>query len=552
MRYVCVHCEHRWEADGEHPPARCPSCMRATGLEKVHDDGPAVKARTTRPKHVVGVALLALLAAIGGYFVWGRRPTAGDPGSVGPMTAAELHASLATARVSAGDLEAMLVPDGAVERFAKATAGTAVSPYAKAEAITAALRARAKADAFVPWSLAELRSTPLSTPSKLLALLEKDGARLEAYPLELASLAVASLRAVAVPAMLAELQRVDGERAPLDPSGYLGYFVVAVWAGDAGVGTPRLFDPYGGRALREGARHVPLADGQSVGAALALRALHDNAYGADPKTALERSSQALVLAGTLPSVRTVRGLVVLGGRLMEQGLQELSAARQLRGDAPRLHNLATAELVMGDFARADKDLTAALAESPDFASAHATRAGLALARGELDPAKAELAEAVRLAPDLSLVKWMQAELLLRTGARAEGVALAQEAVAQRPSFDNRLRLAMLLHQLSRYDDLRRVASELVAMAPEYRKGEVRDLLRGTLGPTALEDVDAEPDASEVEGAADDGGLELGEPTLEVPGGSGVKGPSLRDPAQREPSGPRVRLRGAGDELRIGR
>lgn len=544
MRYQCVHCDHSFEVSEGDSPKRCPSCMRANGVQPVRERAPVVRPKRS-PAVAIGVVVVALLAAVGGYFVWGKRPTAGDPARIGPLSSGALHETLTQAQVDAGELESLLASDPSIAKFAENAAGSASSAVDKADGVMRAVRARASALSFVPWSLGEPRSTVVTSAKQTLAVLAKDKGRAQLYPLELVALATAALRAVDVPALVAELVAVDGERAPLDPSGYLGYFVVAVYPSEAGVGTPRLFDVYGGRALAPGAKHNVLDDPSAIGAALSLRALHEVSYLADPKSALTSSSHAIQLAGKLPSVRTVRGMVVLAGRQVEQGLQEFAAASQLRSDAPRLHNLASAALMTGDIERATKELSAALERAPDFAAAHATLGSLALVRGELDVARAELGKAEQLAPDLSLVQWALAELQLRAGDRDQALATARRAVAARPSFDARLRMGVLLRQAARFDELREVASALLKMAPAYRQTEVREMIGSVLGPAAL-DADAIDPEADTEPTREPH-LGVDEPQLD-PSLEPVGAPTLPQPgADREP---KLRLRGSGDNLQL--
>ncbi|MDB4991433.1 MAG: hypothetical protein JWN04_6611 [Myxococcaceae bacterium] len=522
--------------------------MRATGVQ-LAPAGPVSKATRKRASTLwLGLLVFAASCAIGGYIIWGRRPPAGEPGDGGPLTLAALHDTLKAANVVAGELEHLLVADVNVERFAKAAAGAQATAQARAQAINAAIRARASALAFVPWSLGEPRVGVLNTNPQTLAVLAKDKGRAELYPLELAALEVAALRSLGVTAMLAELISLDKERAPLDPSGYLGYFVVAVYPGEAAIGAPHLFDPYGGRELPTNSKHNVLSDPRAVGVALATRALHEVTYLADLKRGLTSSSYAIQLAGTLPSVRTVRAMVVLAGRQVEQGLSEFSAARQLRGDAPRLHNVASIELMTGEVERALNDVHAALALAPDFAGVHATLGSLALVRGELGEAQSELDQAEKLAPDLSLVQWARAELKLREGERDAALALARRALAARPSFDARVRMGVLLRQMARFDELREQAKQLLAMTPSYRQSEVRELLGSVLGPAAF-DPDARDPEAEAE-AAQAPNIALPEPTP-----APVADPSTQAPAPGEPRPyrrpePSFQLRGANDQLQL--
>ncbi len=495
MRYLCVHCDHRFEAEGD-TPKRCPSCMRAKGIEPVREEAkPATAARAGRGKHLVWLGLLGAAVFAGGFFAWPRDTADNHAVRSGALSHDALKAALAREQVNAGGLERLLLADDAIEKFAEKAASGKGSPREKAEAVVAALRARANAGAFVPWSLGEPSATPVMTASETLRALQKSNARATLYPLELAALAVSALRTLDLPVSIAELTDVKGRKAPLDASGYLGYFVVALFPEQVDVGAPTLFDPYGGLSLATGAQAKPIADTAAVGAALALRALHENTYLADPKRALESTSHALRLAGTLPSVRTVRGVVVLTEKMIEQGLQEFQAARELRPDAPRLHNVASVMMVTGEVEKAQSVLSAALEKAPEFASARATLATLHLMQGQLEQAELELNNAERLAPDLSLVQWARADLLLRQGQRDEALARARKAYEARPSFDAGLRFAALLRQAAKYEEMRKLAAQLVERTPSYRRDDIRAVLTSLLGPTALESEPGPVDTS---------------------------------------------------------
>ncbi len=555
MRYLCFHCNHRFEVEGSEAPSRCPNCMRATGVKPLAEQsGQAARRGVSRGTLVLlGSGALAAIA-IGGYFL-SSQPA--DPkelmASLQPLDGGDLSRVLASEQVTAGGLEKLLEADDAIESFAEKASGSAKSPHERAKAITAAVRERAQAMAFVPWSLGEPRKTPVMTASETWKQLQKDGGRAELYPLEVAALAVSALRSLDVPAMVAELAQVPGERAPLDGSGYLGYFVVALPGAEGAL--PQLFDPYGGRTFdgkeveaggsaREQPKATVLSDASALGAALSLRAIHEMAYLGDPRTALGSSSHALKLAASLPSVRTARGVIVLSGKMVEQGLQEFTAASQLRADAPRLHNLASVKLMTGDLAGAENDLTRALEKSPDFASAQSTLGAMSMLRGDVDSAQVAFEKAQQLAPDLSLVQWGLAEYALRSGDRATALAKAEQALERRPSFDAKVRYSVLLRQAGRYEEMRVMAHELVKLAPAYRKDEVRELLTSVLGPTALDPI--EPDM-----AADDL-ADLGGPALDLKLGADSKllGAPGAAPAAASPAGGNEPLLMLGDPKKL--
>ncbi len=551
MRYLCVHCDHRWEIEGDEAPRRCPACMRATGVEPVRESAKkaATKSRTTI---WVGLALIGVVLAGSVLWLANRRSVIEGPVPVRPLSVEEVAQVLKREEASASGLESLLAETPALEAFAKRAAGSASDPFAKAAALTQALRARADAQAFVPWSLAEPRPTALLSADGALKALEKDGARREMYPLELAAIEVAALRSLGVVAMLAELTDLPNERAPVDPSGYFGYFVVSVSADEATVNQGKVYDPYGGRTLPADQKVNVIDDVTAIGAALAIRGVYEVAYRADPKLALESSSHALRLASRLPSVRTARGIIVLSGKMLEQGLQELSAAAQLRGDPVRLHNLASARMLSGDAEAASKALNTALEKAPDFAGARATLGAIEMMQGDLDAAFSELRKAETLAPDLSLIQWGFAEYYMRKGDRESALSRGKAALARRPSFDGRLRYAVLLRQAAKFEEMREQAHAMLDLAPEYRKQEVKELIAAVLGPTALDTVEAQPSAEDV-GADPALGLKLGGGSkLLGEGASDLKldAPTGADPLILSGEASKLRLRSSSEKLEL--
>ncbi len=505
MRYLCVHCDHRFDVEGTDVPSRCPNCMRATGVKalvepSVKAPSPSAGASNSR-KFGLGLLGISLLAAGFGAWAWERNTPPPALDDVSAWSDRQLESVLSAQQVDAGGLEKLLVADDAIEAFAEQAVAGSGDTKAKGQAITQALRARASAQGFKVWSLGEPRPSAPFTAAETLKRIQKDGAREELYPLEVAALAVSALRSVDVPAGIAELVQVPGERAPLEGAGYLGYFVVAIPEGEGVL----WLDPYGGRTLSGAEKVSRVSDAAAVGAALSLRAIYEVAYAGDPKSALQTSSHALKLAAQLPTVRTARGVIVLSGKMVEQGLQEFTAASQMRADAPRLHNLASAKLMLGDFDGAGADLTRALDKAPDFAAARATLGAISMLRGDVDGALVAFDAAEKLAPDLSLVQWGKAEFLLRSGDRSGALERAKDALDHRPSFDAKVRYAVILRQAGRYEEMRHMAHGLVKQVPQYRKDEVREMVVALLGPTALDPVELDPSAEDL---ADLGGPDL--------------------------------------------
>ncbi len=527
MKYLCVHCDKRFEHEGEGKP-RCPECMRVHGIEKIGKEAPDAE----RPKWLVPAVVAGVAAAIvAGYVIWARETpdTVSGEAPLRPLERSELLGHLRNLGARAEDeLVRMLEAGEPVEQWAEEATDGAGSAGAKAEAIVEAIRERASKQAFVPWPTSSPRDTPIHGPARTLEALAQDGARKKLYPLEVAALAVAGLRAVGVDAMVADVYAFPGDRSPPDPSGHFGYYGVAVYQGEPGEGTPRLFDPYGGRGTEPEEDDVRvLTDVQAVGAALNHRAIHLLVNEGDSARAFELAQNALELDRRSPQIRSVRGavLVVSGGS--EEGAQEFEAAAQLRSDAPRHNNLAGLALAKQDVDRAAREVAAALERHPDFAGGHATLAAVHLSRDEVDESGAELRRAEELDPELPMLPMLWANYYLATHEAERAAEKAMEAVERRPhDWTVRLNAARVLRVAGRYDEMRRQAHRILEDAPAGQEQAVRQLIEQVLGPTALEEVAEELEDEEwAEGDLPNADFQLGGDSALL-GGQDAPGPSL--------------------------
>lgn len=561
MKYLCVHCDERFEHEGEGKP-RCPACMRVHGIEKV---GPDPKAKE-RPKWLVPAVVAGVIAAVvAGYVVWARETpdTVSGDAPVEPLERSELLGYVRNAGAEVEDsLVGLLEADETIEGFAEEATGGAGSAVAKAEAVVEAIRARASAQAFVPWSTSSPRDTPLRGPVQTLEALREDGGRAKLYSLEVAALAVAALRAVGVPAMVADIYAFPGDRTPPDPSGHFGYYGIAVWQGEPGRGEPTILDPYGGRGTEPDADDVRvLSDVQVLGAALTHRAIHLLVHEGDSDRAFDLVQNALKLDRRSPHVRSVRGAVLLVSGGTEEGARELEAAAQLRPDAPRHNNLAGLALAQQDVERAAREVAAALERHPDFAGGHATLAAVHLARSEVDEAGTELRRAEELDPTLPTLPMLWANYHLATHEPDRAAEYAMQAIERRPhDWSVRLNAARVLRIAGRYDEMRRQARRILEDAPDGQERAVRQLIEQVLGPTALEEPLEEEDL-DWEGDLPSPDFRLGEGSALL--GGGDDGPSLGGGTsllgeEAEGGGPlrtmgdtsKLRLREPGSDLRL--
>lgn len=536
MRYLCLNCEERFESDeGEGKgkgKLRCPKCLRVTGLEKVGD--PKKTPPPQNPWLVPGIVAGVLAALIAGWAVWRSRgpATVGDEVADAPLDQEILEAHLRRHHVDARPLTRFLVADDGLEALGTSAHGS--GSQALAQSVYESIRARAAAGAMSTWSMGVPRETPIENASAAWSWLEEDGTHRRLYPLEVAAVMASALRTRGVNAMIAEAFAFPGDHAPPDASGHFGYFVVAVYDGEAGEGDPHYYDPFGGHdEAPEEDDVVVLNDLQVMGAALSLRAIHMLVRESDAERALSVSEDAIGLYPRSPTIRSVRGAILLAAGNAPEALQEFRAAADIREDAPRRNLLASMYLAQGETDDANREVSAALEEAPDFAAAHGTLAAIHLSSAEPDEALHELQTAERLDPDLHLLPALWANYYAGTGELDRAVEYARRAVdASAGDPQTRLMAARIYRMASRYDDMRREARAVLDATPSARREQMSDLIRQLLGPTALdapmdeEELDDEELLDEDEGEGGDltldgTGFQLGAPSL-----GGAAGPDL--------------------------
>ena len=514
MQYLCVQCDERFELqDGE--KVRCPKCMRVKSVRRVEAASKAGAPKWLWP--AAGALLVGL--AVGGYLFQQSRPP-DKPGEVAaePISVTQVQRHLTALSIDAQGLSKLLEPGPQVEAFARAAAGGKASPTEKGQAVVQAVRARAQAGAFVPWSMIDALPREPMTAEQTAGVLAKDGGRAHLYPLEVAALAVAALRAVDVDAMLAEAFGFEGDRSPPDPSGRLGYLVVQA--------ADRVLDPYAGRTQAPLPNALTtLTDLEAIGVALGLRALHRLGHARDPGGALQDADAALRLAPSSPSMRGVRAAVLIASGGGPEGQRETEAALQMRADAARRNNAAMISLAAGDPETAAREVSLALEQYPDYASAHVTLASVQMVSLERAQARASLEKAEALDPQMPTLPLAWAQLHLEGGEVEQAIVRGEQAVKQRP--DNpqvHLMMGRIYRQASRYDDMRRAARRVMELVPDAQKQPTRDVIRQLLGPTAFESIEEEDALGATQPPAADG--------LDLAKGSSLLGSDEAEPEVR--------------------
>lgn len=495
MQYLCVQCDKTFDSDDSKP--RCPTCMRVNGIRAVgSEDGKVAQGGSAAGGHRAAQlgAVGAVLLALSGLAYMALRTEGADEDAEATATA------LADRGIDSAELGALFDVDDGLRALSSQVRGK--SPKAAAEAVNAQLRARAKALSFVPWSMVDPRGEPPMTAAETWAALAEDGARRNLYPLEVAVTAVAALREAGVEAAVVEIKAFPGDRSPVDPSGCLGYFGFGVREAD---GTLAVFDPYGGRSQAPTADAVTvLGEAQVLAAALGARALHGVAWASSPGPALSDIEAALSLHPEAPYLRSTHAVVLADGGGIVEAERALEAAAALRGDAPRKNNLAVYRLQRGDVEAAGGLVTAALSEQPDYAAARVTLAGVLMAKLDNDQAFAELKKAEAVDPELPTLPLAWAQYHAGTGDMDAAIRFAEQGAALRPKSPHlQLSLGRLYKMAGRYGDMQRAAKRALEVAADARKRDVRQLIELMLGPTALQDDDAD------EGVAPPSGSENG-------------------------------------------
>jgi len=568
MKYLCVHCDHRFEHEGEKKP-RCPECMRVNGVEALKEK-PASSPSTQKTVWIG--ALVVVVAAVLAYAWWAETAadTVSDEIPLRPLEQSELRGHLRRLSVQLPDSQAdLLNADESLETFATGAGEGAASVRDKARAVTEAIRARAAKQAFVRWSLSRPRNTPVRGASWAHSQISEDEARAELYPLEVALLATVALRTLDVDAMVTEIYAFEGDRSPPDPSGQIGYFGVAVYEGEVGEGSPKVFDPYSGHATEpSGGDHRVLNDVEVVAAALNHLAMHQIVHEGQPRKGFELSKQALALDPRSPTIRTAHGGILQYSGGGEAGHAELVSAAELRRDAPRLDRLARSFLLKADMEQASRAVTEALEMHSDFAGGHATQAELHLLQAELEPtqretslelARRELTLAEENDGALPRLPLLWAHLHAADGQMELAGDKALLAIENNPyDLTLRIRAAHLLRMAGRYEDMREQARHALASVPAARREVMRQTLLRTLGPTAfdepLDEGFEEGEESEDSALADlpSEGFQLGGNSRLLGGGGGGKRPSLlgAGTGRLELGGPSQAGAAGGQQLRL--
>ncbi|MEZ4266366.1 MAG: tetratricopeptide repeat protein [Myxococcota bacterium] len=360
-RYLCSSCNTEFTLDpGE--AARCPTCMRASGLVEHHDD--AKKAAGSKGPLLALVAVTVVAAvAVGAWLLLQSSP---DPAPADGPSAAITAAREAADPLVQVPAELRLTPDeptGAVRLVAERLA-------ANPEALVAAVADARTKGTLAPRPEGDYASAPRSAADLAPALDGKPAP--QTSNLELAILAHAMLAARDLgPLSYGVDDSGKGAATDLGLRRYLVRVGEGAWLAPDG-------QPFDSAAVRTLSPAAVLAN------FLAHKALGAVDAG-ELDLAAKASQQARALAPEDVAIAFVTGQVQLASGLGEMGLTAMESAAAKRSDGRTWFTLATAALGADQPFKAHQYLTKAAEADPTLVDAHVLMAQLALERLEVTP-----------------------------------------------------------------------------------------------------------------------------------------------------------------------
>lgn len=531
-KHFCAHCDQEFVPETAEDKPRCPTCMRRGGVQVVQE--PAEKSGVDQKK-LLGLALILVAAGIGYGAYRLSAVTLEETPPVRPLETKELSAYLQRDQISVGKLEGMFV-----------LPATGDWPT-EGEALASSIR-----DGSASWSLDRPLPREVYTADETLAALNgAEQPRL--YPLEAAVAMTALLRARGVRAMVVETWEL-GERAPPDPSGLFGYFLVGLYDGDTDEASA-FFDPWGGRSDVTPTSVRVLRDTEAIAAGLGTDAIRISAKSGDSATALPLVETALLLDPVSPSLRSVHGTVLLETGGVAIGAKELEAAVQLRPDGPRRLNLVQLSLARaamlqmgGELAAAEAELNSAsrtitqvVTEWPGYARGHLVLAMLHFGIDEPERARAELEIAQELDPTSASLWALWGQYYLSQKDYVSAAARVKRAVELDPdNWQLRLQAARTLLEAGDEESARANVEAALALVPPAKRDELKQHIQRALGPGVL--------GGEAPTGGPSGGLVLPEPSTGGPTGGAV--PAEGDPALMLGDPSNLRLRDPDQDLQL--
>jgi Tfp pilus assembly protein PilF len=335
--------------------------------------------------------------------------------------------------------------------------------------------------------------------------------------------------------MVAEVWEFDGERAPADPSGMLGYFVTAVYDAEDSEAPSAYFDPWGGRGEVATSAVRVLRDTEVLAAALGTEAIRTFARSGDAVKALPMVQTALLLDPVSPSLRAVSATILVESGGVSEAVREFEAARQLRPDGPRELNLVQLHLAQAgmlemegqgqaaqsQWGEANRVVDDVIEKWPRYGRAHVVLATIYLGLNEPERAAVELEVAEQLNPDAPLLWAVWAQYHLAQSDPVTAGAKMRRAIDLDPdNWQLRLQAARVFQGVGEDEAAVENVAAALELVPPGKRPQIRKFVERMMGAGALGVPDPSAPPSP-EPAAADPALMLGDP-------SNLR---LRDPGQ---------------------
>jgi Flp pilus assembly protein TadD len=520
-KYFCAHCDKEFvpEETGDKP--RCPQCMRRGGVEPVKEVAPE---RGANRPWILMLALTMAAAGVGYGVYRSTTVTLEETPPLRPLERSELSAYLERDQIRVGAYEPMMMLPKDVEGWPDAVADVASRMHGESSA----------------WSLELPLPREVLTADQTLALVDSSEERVKLYPLESATAMTALLRERGMKAMVAEVWEFEGERAPADPSGLLGYFVTAVYDADDSEAPSAYFDPWGGRGEVATSAVRVLRDTEVLAAAIGTEAIRTFARSGDAVKALPMVQTALLLDPVSPSLRAVNATILVESGGVGEAVKEFEAARQLRTDGPRELNLVQLylaqagmlemagqqEAAQAQFGEANRVVDEVIEKWPRYGRAHVVLATIYLGLNDPERARVELDAAETLNPDAPLLWTVWAQYHLAQSDPVAAGAKMRRAIDLDPdNWQLRLQAARVFQGVGEDQAAVENVAAALELVPPDKRPQVRKFVERMMGPGALDVSDpnapASPEPASPDPAAADPALMLGDP-------SNLR---LRDPGQ---------------------
>jgi hypothetical protein len=417
MKYTCVGCGAEFEAEPQ-DKLRCPQCLRQHGLipetgagQGDEDEEPARPAagagRSLGARYAVGGAvLLAVALAVVGALLATRHA---DRAPAESTSDEQLRKAVQARGVAGEDVVLPFATDPGIVALARAAQGTA--PLERGEALAAAVRKLIDDSKAVRWRRQRLPEDPPRRAQELLSALHAPNPG-DVRSYEAASLVLAAARAAGLHTLLAEVQKQGGRYA--DPSGSLGAFAVAVYAGPPAPTAKPLgyVDAFGAGPVEEA---TPLDDVAAVAGFYLMRSLAHSGGSGDTAAAYRDADIAVKLAPASPLPLVARGQALITGSGAREAIAELRQAIAKRDDAPRHTNLAAAYIAAQEPEQAEASLRAAIQRDAGFGPARLALAAILTMRRDDQAAQSEIEAVERIDPDLVGLRLVRAQIQARKG-----------------------------------------------------------------------------------------------------------------------------------------